>query len=68
LSAALDDAAQRAVIDDLQRRRYAAGTAAGDVGGTAPAEAFKRGFAWRQTGTGDHSDDALPPLYPFKLR
>jgi len=68
LSAALDDAAQRAVIDDLQRRRFAAGTAAGDVGGTAPAEAFKRGFAWRQTGAGDHSDDALPPLYPFKLR
>ena len=45
LSAALDDAAQRTVIDDLQRRRYAAGPAAGDVAGTAAAEAFKRGFA-----------------------
>ncbi len=68
LSAALDDAAQRTVIDDLQRRRYAAGPAAGDVAGTAAAEAFKRGFAWRRAGAGDDADGALPPLYPFKLR
>ena len=66
LSAALDDAAQRAVIDDLQRRRYA-----GDMEAAAappPAEAFKRGFAWRQTGPSDGADGELQPLYPFKLR
>jgi hypothetical protein len=45
LSAALDDAAQRAAIDDLQRRRYAGATEGGD--GRALAETFKRGFAWR---------------------
>ncbi|MGB3748729.1 MAG: hypothetical protein WA961_11060 [Rhodanobacter sp.] len=65
LAAALDDAAQRAAIDDLQRRRYAGAAEGGGAG--ALAEAFKRGFAWRRSAPED-SGDGLPPLYPFKLR
>ncbi|MGN6706077.1 MAG: BatD family protein [Rhodanobacter sp.] len=65
LSAALDDAAQRAAIDDLQRRRYAGVAEGGGAG--ALAETFKRGFAWRRSAPED-SGDGLPPLYPFKLR
>lgn len=65
LSAALDDATQRAAIDDLQRRRYAGVEEDGGVG--ALAETFKRGFAWRHTAP-DDAGSALPPLYPFKLR
>jgi hypothetical protein len=65
LSAALDDAAQRAAIDDLQRRRYAGVVEGGGAG--ALAEAFKRGFAWRHIPS-DDAGGGLPPLYPFKLR
>ncbi|MGN6654623.1 MAG: BatD family protein [Rhodanobacter sp.] len=65
LSAALDDAAQRAAIDDLQRRRYAGVAEGGGAG--ALAETFKRGFAWRRIAA-DDVEGALPPLYPFKLR
>ncbi len=64
LAAALDDAGQRAAIDALQQRHYGAASghaAAGDLG-----EVFKRGFAWRVSGSGDPGSD-LPPLYPFKL-
>ncbi|MGB3460336.1 MAG: protein BatD, partial [Rhodanobacter lindaniclasticus] len=67
LVAALDDAAQRAAIEALQRRRFAVDAATDDAGPT-PAEAFKRGFAWRGTGAIDDTTGALPPLYPFKLR
>jgi hypothetical protein len=66
LSDALDDAAQRAAIDDLQQRRYASAPSASVVS-DGLAEAFKRGFAWRQRDA-DAADDPLPPLYPFKLR
>lgn len=65
LSAALDDAAQRAAIDDLQRRHYAGAEEASRAG--ALADAFKRGFAWRHIAS-DDAGGGLPPLYPFKLR
>ncbi|EIM01000.1 hypothetical protein RHOFW104T7_01190 [Rhodanobacter thiooxydans] len=65
LAAALDDAAQRAAIDALQRRRYAGVPSPGDDVNLAAA--FRRGFAWRVAAVSDESD-ALPPLYPFKLR
>jgi hypothetical protein len=67
LAAALDDAAQRAVIDTLQRRCFAVDVAPGDAG-AVPAQAFKRGLAWRRAGAPDDTTGALPPLYPFKLR
>lgn len=66
LSAALEDAAQRAAIDTLQQRHYASvprspGDPALDLVG-----AFKRGFAWRSA-TPHEGDAVLAPLYPFKL-
>ena len=64
LAHALDDAKQRAAIDALQQRHYAAASphgAAADL-----AEVFKRGFVWRTPVAGDPGSD-LPPLYPFKL-
>ena len=64
LSAALDDAVQRAAIAALQQRHYA-GTSMPD-GGAALAEVFKRGFVWRRADAGEDGSD-LPPLYPFKL-
>jgi hypothetical protein len=64
LSAALDDAAQRAAIETLQQRHYAA-TPSHDASANL-AEAFKRGFAWRAPEAIDESS-GLPPLYPFKL-
>ncbi len=67
LAAALDDAAQRTAIDALQRRRYAVERVPDDAG-VALAEAFKRGFVWREAGMSDEAGDALPPLYPFRLR
>jgi hypothetical protein len=64
LSAALDDASQRAAIETLQQRHYAA--APSHDAGANLAEAFKRGFAWRAPEATDESS-GLPPLYPFKL-
>ncbi|MDW2980317.1 BatD family protein [Rhodanobacter sp. KK11] len=64
LSAALDDAAQRAAIDVLQQRHYAA--APSHDAGANLAEAFKRGFAWRAADAADENS-GLAPLYPFKL-
>ncbi|WP_425543118.1 BatD family protein [Rhodanobacter soli] len=64
LSAALDDASQRAAIETLQQRHYAA-TPSHDAG-TNLAEAFKRGFVWRAPEATDENS-GLPPLYPFKL-
>ena len=64
LHAALADEAQRRALAELQHRCYgaAASTAAG---GDDLTGVFKRGFAWHEAGKID--DDALPPLYPFKL-
>lgn len=64
LTAALDDASQRAAIAALQRWHYAGAPMAGDP--AMLAEVFKRGFAWRAAGAGGAESD-LPPLYPFKL-
>ncbi|MBA2079534.1 hypothetical protein PCA_13605 [Rhodanobacter sp. PCA2] len=65
LAAALADEAQRQAIAGLQRRCY--GDAAATVAsGDELAAAFKRGFAWRAADKAD--DDALPPLYPFKVK
>lgn len=64
LSAALDDAAQRAAIAVLQQRHYA-GTPSPGVGANL-AEAFKDGFAWRAVDATEENS-GLPPLYPFKL-
>ncbi|MDE1892860.1 MAG: protein BatD [Xanthomonadaceae bacterium] len=60
---ALDDARQRAAIDTLQQRHYAA---APHAAATDLADVFKRGFSWRAPASGDPAPD-LPPLYPFKL-
>ena len=65
LSAALDDASQRAAIDALQQRHYAGVAAAG--AGTNLTEVFKNGFVWRSAEQGELGSE-LPPLYPFKLR
>jgi hypothetical protein len=65
LSAALDDTAQQAAIEQLQQNRYAQ-IAPPPAGGHALAEAFKRGLAWRRRDQ-DASSEPLPPLYPFKL-
>ncbi|OOG42453.1 BatD family protein [Rhodanobacter sp. C05] len=64
LSAALDDAPQRAAIASLQQRHYA--DAPLSERDAQLAEVFKRGFVWRLVNTGDENPD-LPPLYPFKL-
>ncbi|HEY8329335.1 MAG TPA: protein BatD, partial [Rhodanobacter sp.] len=63
LSAALDDTTQRAAIETLQQRHYAA--APSHDAGANLAEAFKRGFAWRAAVAGE--EPGLAPLYPFKL-
>lgn len=66
LSAALEDASQRAAIDALQQRHYAGVSISSVDTGVDMGEVFKRGFAWRSASSGEH-DSGLPPLYPFKL-
>ena len=66
LSAALEDASQRAAIEALQQRHYAGGRHGHTDTAIDLAGAFKRGFAWRSAAGGE-GDAALPPLYPFKL-
>ena len=63
LAEALDSASQRAAIEQLQRRRFAA-----TASDPAPdlAAAFGQGFQWRAAASG--GEPPLPPLYPFKLR
>ena len=63
LAEALASPAQRAAIDTLQRRRFAATTAPPTMD---LATTFAHGFHWRTPGAGD--EPPLPPLYPFKLR
>lgn len=63
LSAALDDSSQRAAIETLQQRRYAA--VSSDHVDPGLVQAFKRGFVWRAA-TADGTT-GLEPLYPFKL-
>jgi hypothetical protein len=66
LSAALDDAPQRAAIGALQERHYASVPGASHTAVIDLAGAFNRGFAWRDAAP-DESTAVLPPLYPFKL-
>lgn len=66
LSAALDDASQRAAIEALQQRHYAGAPMDSGDSGIDLVEAFRRGFAWRNA-VGGEGGAALPPLYPFKL-
>jgi hypothetical protein len=66
LSAALEDASQRAAIEALQQRHYAGVSMVSADAAIDLAGAFKRGFAWRSAAGGE-GDAALPPLYPFKL-
>lgn len=63
LAAALDSAAQRAAIANLQRARYA-GAAAETVDADALLAAFQRGLAWRKATPATKPENALPPLYP----
>jgi hypothetical protein len=65
LAEALADPAQRQALAALQRRCYGAAASTGAAGDEL-AEAFRRGFAWREADKAD--GDALPPLYPFKLK
>lgn len=60
LRARLDDAAQVAAIDALQRARWAGGDAA--AARAALRAAFKSGPRWRAVGT--VQPEPLPPLYP----
>ncbi|HEX5961708.1 MAG TPA: BatD family protein [Rhodanobacteraceae bacterium] len=63
LRAALSDPAQRDAFDALQRARWRGGDAA--AGCALVAQAFARGFAWRDTGKPATAREAeLPPLYP----
>ncbi|TAL91897.1 MAG: protein BatD [Rhodanobacter sp.] len=66
LSAALEDASQRAAIDALQQRHYAGVPTPSADTGVELVAAFKGGFVWRSASSGE-GDSGLPPLYPFKL-
>jgi hypothetical protein len=60
---ALSDPAQRAALDALQRARWQGGDAASAC--PAVAQAFARGFAWRDNGAPARpNNQELPPLYP----
>ncbi|MEW9624561.1 BatD family protein [Rhodanobacter geophilus] len=66
LADALADEAQRRALAELQQRCYGA-VPASAAWRDDLAEVFKRGFAWREVELVD-GDDALPPLYPFKVK
>jgi len=60
---ALSDARQRNALDALQRARWQGGDSS--PAGAAVAEAFARGFAWREDRKPARGRDPdLPPLYP----
>ena len=62
LIAALADEEQRAVLDDLQRMRYAGGH--GEGMGARLSRAFRSGLRWRDAATKSTPAPALPALYP----
>ena len=62
LRARLDDLAQVAAVDDLQRARWAGGDPA--AARTGVREAFARGPRWRADPDDAARADPLPPLYP----
>lgn len=60
---ALADESQRAALDQLERVRWKGGDAHSAC--AAAAQAFERGFVWREAHDGkNRADDGLPPLYP----
>ncbi|HQV71597.1 MAG TPA: BatD family protein [Dokdonella sp.] len=62
LATALDDPAQRAALDELQRMRYAGASAEGL--GARLTRAFRGGFAWSKPAAASAPVSPLPPLYP----
>lgn len=62
LAMALDDPAQRAALDELQRMRYAGASAEGL--GARLTRAFRGGFAWSKAAAASAPVSPLPPLYP----
>jgi hypothetical protein len=64
LIAALDDPAQRDVVADLQRMRYAGANSEGL--GARLTRAFRDGFSWIKPGSTVAETSALPPLYPVQ--
>ncbi len=62
LATALDDPAQRAALDELQRMRYAGASAEGL--GARLTRAFRGGFAWSKAAVASAPVSPLPPLYP----
>ena len=62
LHARLDDPAQAAAVDNLQRARWAGGDAA--AARTGVREAFAKGPRWRADRSQARRPDPLPPLYP----
>lgn len=64
LSSALDDPAQREVVDELQRMRYAGASAEGL--GARLTRAFRGGFAWTKPAANASHASPLPPLYPTR--
>lgn len=60
---ALADESQRAALEQLERVRWKGGDA--QAACAAVAQAFERGFAWKEThGKKGRAGDGLPPLYP----
>ncbi|HEX7340072.1 MAG TPA: BatD family protein [Rhodanobacteraceae bacterium] len=62
LAANLASPAQREAVGDLERARYAVGSATVDA--EKLRAAFAHGFEWRQATADKSSSDTLPPLYP----
>lgn len=59
----LADGSQRAALGQLERVRWKGGDA--QAACAAIAQAFERGFVWREARDGkERSGDGLPPLYP----
>ena len=64
LSSALDDPAQREVLDELQRMRYAGASAEGL--GARLTRAFRGGIGWAKPVADLAQVSPLPPLYPTR--
>jgi hypothetical protein len=59
---ALADESQRAALDQLERVRWKGGDA--QAACAAVAQAFEKGFAWKETRAGGKAEGGLPSLYP----
>ncbi|MGN6520531.1 MAG: BatD family protein [Dokdonella sp.] len=63
LAVRLADPAQRELLAELQRTRYAGGETADGIAARLQ-RAFRGGLRWRVDDVGVRGDDALPALYP----